>query len=113
MPAYGQSAFELGRRPLRAQRRRSVLKAIYLFSPLASPRGLNERSRQRLTGAFRDPWAQNGEPNVVEKSKHPQSPPMPSRWLLLKLYKGQMAILVILTAAGNALNLAGISVTGY
>ena len=30
---------------------------------------------------------------------------MPSLWPLLKPYKGQMAILVILTAAGNALNL--------
>ncbi|WP_443749313.1 ABC transporter ATP-binding protein [Asticcacaulis solisilvae] len=30
---------------------------------------------------------------------------MPSLWPLLKPYKGQMAILVVLTAAGNALNL--------
>ena len=35
----------------------------------------------------------------------PKKPRMPSLWPLLAPYKGQMAILIVLTAAGNALNL--------
>ena len=50
---------------------------------------------------------------MAEKPKNPPRPPMPSLWPTLKPYKGQMAILVILTAAGNARNLDGIPVTGY
>ncbi|MGZ3306069.1 MAG: ABC transporter ATP-binding protein, partial [Asticcacaulis sp.] len=45
---------------------------------------------------------------MADKKKGPAKParpPMPSLWPLLKPYKGQMAILVLLTAAGNALNL--------
>jgi ATP-binding cassette subfamily B protein len=46
---------------------------------------------------------------LVDKPKgppKPQRPRMPSLWPLLAPYKGQMAMLVVLTAAGNALNLA-------
>ncbi len=46
---------------------------------------------------------------MVDKPKgppKPQRPRMPSLWPLLAPYKGQMAMLVVLTAAGNALNLA-------
>lgn len=53
--------------------------------------------------------ANTGEQNVVDNAKSPpkpQRPRLPSLWPLLKPYKGQMAILVGLTAAGNALNLA-------
>ncbi len=45
---------------------------------------------------------------MVDKPKHPpkpQRPRMPSLWPLLAPYKGQMAMLLVLTAAGNALNL--------
>ena len=42
------------------------------------------------------------EPKAPPKSKRP---PMPSLWPLLAPYKGQLALLVLLTAAGNALNL--------
>ena len=51
----------------------------------------------------------DGEANLVDESKNtqkPQRPRMPSLWLLLKPYKGQMVILIVLTAAGSALNLA-------
>ena len=48
----------------------------------------------------------DGEPNLVDKPKSPPKPRLPSLWPLLKPYKGQMAIMVLLTAAGNALNLA-------
>lgn len=46
---------------------------------------------------------------MVDKPKGPRSPKTPRKpsfWPLLKPYKGQMALLVVLTAAGNALNLA-------
>ena len=47
-----------------------------------------------------------GEMTVVDKPKGPPKPRLPSLWPLLKPYKGQMVLLVVLTAAGNALNLA-------
>ncbi|MGN6363809.1 ABC transporter ATP-binding protein [Asticcacaulis taihuensis] len=46
---------------------------------------------------------------MVDKPESPPKamrPPMPSLWPLLKPYKGQMVVLVLLTVAGNALNLA-------
>ena len=51
----------------------------------------------------------DGELNVVDKPKRttkPQRPRLPSLWPLLAPYKGQMFLMVVLTAAGNALNLA-------
>lgn len=49
---------------------------------------------------------ERGEPDLVTERKAPPKPPRkPSLWPLLKPYKGQMAVLVLLTAAGNALNL--------
>ena len=46
---------------------------------------------------------------MVDKPKdlpRPQKPPMPSLWPLLGPYRGLLAMLVVLTAAGNALSLA-------
>lgn len=46
---------------------------------------------------------------MVDKPKGPQKPQrprMPSLWPLLVPYRGQMVMLILLTAAGNALNLA-------